>query len=1270
MEAPREEQEQPQQRGGPLRATAELVALSDQPQEPGQLTLRLEFDGFGSAGDATAAPPSNVLLILAVDQSSSMGSNFARQVVPALKYVVGQSFNLPHVDCEVVLYESKATRLDLTPENYQAVLSPLYARGGTSFASAFTTIKQLMEAKLSPAALKQGNKQKIYEEVVIGFLTDGQDWGFKNNNSSADYKTLIERIHDKQRRYYPHVRRTVCHAVAFTADHDFELLDRLRREVGTEEGGFQYAEPSDGADALQGKLEALFDAVTAGADGNKVAATLRLTDPGYAFVEVEEEEAEERKSTASNVMVKTTKMKWKASPTLVMPVTFTNGETTLTLLVKRNEDAGSSSSSSSSLLESFGGGSLGSSSQGATSSSLAIDITLSPSEEREKSKKSRNEEEHQQVAVKVREATSNDALGKQLQITLLEKQLEALKQIIARLATSEKVTSSLREQWSKRLKQLHSKLAEYQGLQLLRIFKKAQRQKVVEQLAGLNQTVNQLNNLLATLATQTLGTALKARLAELSYGAQFQSASRTRRMDERQQKNAAKLKEMEDKLAQMTFPTEKELLEKLNHNKNVDYFKCLLSQGTWPELLCDELQRDIIGFGIAVSRPEVAVDDPTQLRIQDISITTVGKASFEDALKYAISTEGQIEAHGGFSHGGEMGVALRGMGREPINAWVPLFIHQEHWRLVRPQLPPVLGYLVTLDPLGYSFSQWEFLWMLLGAMVSRLEQPGERELVLLFQYHRTCIQAMKDIGNWQEKMVEALQNFLNNPESRLKDKTKSLLVLAAYTFLVPLETLNSAAGFQGGAPVWSQFWQHVLAEAVRRAADGIWKNSTEQEVEDFVRCIVHGLENEESDAQAQLSEEQLLAHPFMGLKTCVKLSDRQAEDKPVVSSKSAPSSVPQRVGGGGREATKRARYDEEKKEPTIRKSRVNPRKVIPNVSRDNTAKEAIIAKLVSGFGSFGGGSSAAGEQQEEGETYDAERVTPGMLNALTWFQRKLLQRGYPTIAALLSIMIYSKQWHAMQRAHNEGLSGLLAEIDNNAGVAPTAWIDAMKAAFEQRKEMQSSFVTLFHLLQERDTSEPVLPDCVHVIRGMVAQGTALRTNKVCREAIEANNYTSPVESPKQVLSAFHSQQAAKEKAAGEKESRSNELTYAIQTCLSTTDMLLFVGYLSSAAHGFGGSRSNTPFKKLYWQFQVSTSSELTGTSIPLGAEKLRVLLTGKYEYNDEASGRKMTIDVLDGGKAWLPGERKTKGKYRSNERRFRRVWGSVYDDIIASIQQQ
>lgn len=33
-----------------------------------------------------------------------------------------------------------------------------------------------------------------------------------------------------------------------------------------------------------------------------------------------------------------------------------------------------------------------------------------------------------------------------------------------------------------------------------------------------------------------------------------------------------------------------------------------------------------------------------------------------------------------------------GKGREPINAWLPLYIHKAHWERVKILLKPILGY--------------------------------------------------------------------------------------------------------------------------------------------------------------------------------------------------------------------------------------------------------------------------------------------------------------------------------------------------------------------------------------------------------------------------------------------------------------------------------------------------------------------------------------------------------------------------------------------------
>jgi hypothetical protein len=56
--------------------------------------------------------------------------------------------------------------------------------------------------------------------------------------------------------------QVVVQSVAFTASHDFNLSNQIRQTLGTVEGGFQYAEPSDGEDALRQKLEAIFEVVS------------------------------------------------------------------------------------------------------------------------------------------------------------------------------------------------------------------------------------------------------------------------------------------------------------------------------------------------------------------------------------------------------------------------------------------------------------------------------------------------------------------------------------------------------------------------------------------------------------------------------------------------------------------------------------------------------------------------------------------------------------------------------------------------------------------------------------------------------------------------------------------------------------------------------------------------------------------------------------------------------------------------------------------------
>lgn len=44
----------------------------------------------------------------------------------------------------------------------------------------------------------------------------------------------------------------------------------------------------------------------------------------------------------------------------------------------------------------------------------------------------------------------------------------------------------------------------------------------------------------------------------------------------------------------------------------------------------------------------MVIEDPTQIRISQVSLTVLSKSAFEDALKYSIDLSGHIASHGGF----------------------------------------------------------------------------------------------------------------------------------------------------------------------------------------------------------------------------------------------------------------------------------------------------------------------------------------------------------------------------------------------------------------------------------------------------------------------------------------------------------------------------------------------------------------------------------------------------------------------------------------------
>lgn len=120
-------------------------------------------------------------------------------------------------------------------------------------------------------------------------------------------------------------------------------------------------------------------------------------------------------------------------------------------------------------------------------------------------------------------------------------------------------------------------------------------------------------------------------------------------------------------------------------------------------------------------------------------------------------------------------------------------------------------------------------------MVCRLsKEPGERELILLYQFQRTMIEIVKAF-NWKKRMLGSLQRWMENPQNRLKDSTKNLLVFIGYLLALPADQL---ALHLPSKDAWKRLWFTVLEESVRRGAGNILKYCSAEEINQWIDDIL------------------------------------------------------------------------------------------------------------------------------------------------------------------------------------------------------------------------------------------------------------------------------------------------------------------------------------------------------------------------------------------------------------------------------------------------
>jgi len=188
---------------------------------------------------------------------------------------------------------------------------------------------------------------------------------------------------------------------------------------------------------------------------------------------------------------------------------------------------------------------------------------------------------------------------------------------------------------------------------------------------------------------------------------------------------------------------------------------------------------DCMCIGISIQPAEAAIADPSRLVIGDIFPTYVTADNF---LKIA-SLKAKRHASGGFD---KMKTALQGAipDNEKITGIMPLYLFEQHWKIVQKKLQPIFGFMCSLDTLGYIKEQLytiPFL-VLLKAFDKANSDPSEVNQRMLELVTQTCMAVVESNPEFRNELIEQFIKFCRQPpgvSSRTQDVVKSIPVFTA-----------------------------------------------------------------------------------------------------------------------------------------------------------------------------------------------------------------------------------------------------------------------------------------------------------------------------------------------------------------------------------------------------------------------------------------------------------------------------------------------------------
>ncbi|KAF9182637.1 hypothetical protein BGZ51_004523 [Haplosporangium sp. Z 767] len=301
----------------------------------------------------------------------------------------------------------------------------------------------------------------------------------------------------------------------------------------------------------------------------------------------------------------------------------------------------------------------------------------------------------------------------------------------------------------------------------------------------------------------------------LAYG-QITEAKLKAKLDSRAGKNIALFADLDEKVEKIVEGLDLDKIEADESEDRLRELSCAFSTNSYVDALRDG---DCLCMTLDVSRTAGAIADPSQLVVKSIFPTFLTSSMFTMALGHSLSQNDPEDVHGGFDRNCDASIAP-GLAHENITAVMPLYINEQHWQVAKMRLKPILGYVVTLDATGYTYSQSTtvpFLVLAKALEAYPMTEFKQRQIRLILE---TCDAIYRNSRSLRESTKTLVEQFCASHTQRTVDVITNNFVFLGHVICAVRANDITAAEMAAFMP---RFEAVMVEEQIRR--DMSWRVS-------------------------------------------------------------------------------------------------------------------------------------------------------------------------------------------------------------------------------------------------------------------------------------------------------------------------------------------------------------------------------------------------------------------------------------------------------------